>query len=393
MNAWLGSAEVRLVSPEYAWRVVSPDYDALTPYERYRWAVKNPDSFFNAFTPATSWPSRSFRQLVDQAAAYFDRLLGKGAFGPLLEGLFVYRITDDGHRQTGVVGDAPVASAPEQLVPHETTLTDREEELYKYMGEVAYSSSPMGLGYPPRAVIKQMVEDICRQAPEVSVTLENGALHQIWVVPRSTVPRLLEEFARIPRAYILDGHHRAAASVRHAARWGADHTHPAGRMLVVAFPADELLINPYHRWVTTTVSGRRLQERLGAVRTEARPAGRGEAVAVTPEGCWSIHLSPHRDEMDAAALYRRVLNPLLDVTDERSDPRMEFLPDREGLKTVVDRVAEQGGIGFMLAPATIKQVIHAADNRLPFPPKATFFVPKPRSGFFLSPRQGAQLPA
>lgn len=392
MEGWLGPAKARLVSPEYAWRVVPPDYDSLTPYERYQWASENPDSFFNAFTPSTSWPSRSFRDLVDQAARYLDRLLGKGAFGPLLEGLFVYRITRGDHQQTGVVGDAPTAAAPERLVPHEATRTDREDELYRYMGEVAYSSSPMGLGYPPQPTIKRMVEEICSRGPDVSVTLEDGALHQIWVAPADTVPALLGAFAQIPRAYIVDGHHRAAASARHAARWGADHTHPAGRMLVVAFPTDELRIHPFHRWVAATVSSDRLGRELGAVRTEVRLPARGEAVAVTPDGCWSLRLSPRGDEMDAAALLRAVLRPLFDVKDERRDPRMDFIPDSDGVKTLVDRVAEEGGTGFMLAPATMQQVIHAADNRLPLPPKATFFVPKPRSGFFLTPRHGDQPP-
>ena len=393
MEGWLQPAQVRLVSPKFACRVVSPDYDAMTRYEIYRWASENPDSFCNAFAPSASWPNRSFQELMNQAADYVERQLRKGAFGPLLEGLFVYRITEDGHRQTGVVGDAPVAAVPKRLVPHEATRTDREEELYNYMGEVGYSSSPMGLGYPPQAQIHQMVEETCEHTPNVSVTLENGSLHQIWVIPPGMTSRLLGEFAKIPKAYIVDGHHRAAASVRHATRWGADHTHPAGRMLVAAFPTDQLCIKPYHRWVAEEITGERLQRKLGAVRTAVRPATMGETVAVTGEGCWSIKLSPGPGEMDAAVLYRNVLYPGLDVIDERTDSRMGFISDREGLKGVVNQVAEHGGIGFMLAPATIEQVIHAADQRLPLPPKSTFFVPKPRSGFFLAPRHGDHFPA
>ncbi len=393
MKGWLRSTQVRIVSPEYAWRVVSPDYDSLTPYERYRWASENPDSFFNAFTPSESWPNRSFRQLVDQAAGYLDRQLRRGAFGPLREGLFVYRITNNEHRQTGVVGDVPVSAVPERLVPHETTRTDREEDLYNYMAEVPYSSNPMGLGYPPRAVIDQAVEEICQASPDVSVTLEDGALHQIWVVPQEVVPALLREFAEVPKAYIVDGHHRAAASIRHAARCGADDTHPAGRMLVAAFPTDQLRIDPYHRWVDGEIAVERLEQAVGAGSAPARPPLRGEAVLVTREGCWTIDLFPHEDEMDAAALHRTVLQPLLGVMDERTYTRIEFIPDREGLKTIVDRVAEHGGVGFMLAPATMQQVIHAADNQLTLPPKATLFVPKPRSGFFLAPRNGDHSPA
>ena len=165
MRGWLRPVQTRLVSPEYAWRVVPPAYDLLTPYERYRWASKNPDSFFNAFTPSDSWPNKSFSQLVSQAAGYLDRQLRRGVFGPMVEGLFVYRITDSVHQQTGVVGDAPVAAAPRTLVPHETTRTDREKELYEYMGEVPYSSNPMGLGYPPREEINCIVEEICRGCP------------------------------------------------------------------------------------------------------------------------------------------------------------------------------------------------------------------------------------
>lgn len=388
MRGWLRPVQTRLVSPEYAWRVVPPAYDLLTPYERYRWASKNPDSFFNAFTPSDSWPNKSFSQLVSQAAGYLDRQLRRGVFGPMVEGLFVYRITDSVHQQTGVVGDAPVAAAPRTLVPHETTRTDREKELYEYMGEVPYSSNPMGLGYPPREEINRIVEEICRAVPDVSVTLENGDLHQIWVIPQDVVAGLLDEFSKVPKAYIVDGHHRAAASLRHASRYGADEAHRAGRMLVAAFPNDQLRIHPYHRWVRAELSARQLEEDAGAVRAPVGLPARGEAMAITGQGCWSIRLSHRADEMDAVALHRNVLEPLLNVADERTDPRMDFIPDHEGIKTVVDRVAEHGGVGFMLAPATMEQVIHAADNRLPIPPKATFFVPKPRSGFFLSPRHG-----
>ena len=393
MKGWLRPVQTRLVSPEYAWRVVSPDYDSLTPYERYRWASENPDSFFNAFTPAGSWPSRSFSQLVSQAAGYLDRQLQKGVFGPLLEGLFVYRITGSEHQQTGVVGDAPAAAAPHTLVPHEATRTEREDELFNYMARVPYSSNPLGLGYPPREGIDRTVEEICQAPPDISVTLEDRRLHQIWEVPQDVVPGLLRDFSTVPKAYIVDGHHRAAAFLRHAVRCGADDAHPAGRMLVAAFPTNQLRIHPYHRWVDAKLSTERLEQYAGAARAAVRPPVRGEAIAITEEGCWSIKLSPRKDEMDAVALYRSVLNPLLEVKDERTDPRIEFVPDQEGLKTVVDRVAEHGGVGFMLASATIEQVIHAADHRLPLPPKATFFVPKPRSGFFLAPRHGGRSPA
>ena len=107
---------------------------------------------------------------------------------------------------------------------------------------------------------------------------------------------------------------------------------------------------------------------------------------VTREGDWAIELQGRPGEEDVSALARTVLGPRLGIADERTDPRIAFVPgfpDSSGLRAMV---AERGGVGFLVHPATVAAVMAVSDRRGVMPPKATFFTPKPRSGLFLVKR-------
>ncbi len=127
-------------------------------------------------------------------------------------------------------------------------------------------------------------------------------------------------FDEVPAAYIIDGHHRVAATVQR----GGEPDSPAGRFLAVAFPDDDLIVYPFHRWV----DGELL--RPGPPPEERGPTGLepgpGEAVVVTRAGEWTIDLGAGPGEEDVSALARTVLGPRLGVADERTDPRIKFVP-------------------------------------------------------------------
>ena len=79
-------------------------------------------------------------------------------------------------------------------------------------------------------------------SPIAEVTDERGVRHAFWRVPDPT--KIVQLFTKVSRAYIADGHHRAAA----AARLAKEKPGPQG-ILTVFFPASELKILPYHRLV------------------------------------------------------------------------------------------------------------------------------------------------
>jgi len=376
MSRWLLPVMAGLVRPELAAEVISPPYDLYTPSERLAHARAHPRSFLNGSLSEEDDPDLDVEGRRVQASNYLEKELAAGTWRFTGETFAVLRLESRGHVQTGVVGDVPAAAFPGVIRPHEHTRPKRVADLTDYMRAVGYGSSPVGLTYRRQPEIDAMVALVTEQHPDLDVTLEDGDRKTVWMVENSKAQEgLVAAFSDVPAAYIVDGHHRVAATVQR----GADPKTAAGRFLAVAFPDDDLVVYPFHRWV----DGELLPPGPASQRLEGSP---GKTVAVTRAGEWLIDLGARPQEEDVSALARTVLGPRLGVTDERTDPRISFVPgfpDSESLRAVV---AERGGVGFLLHPTTVEAVMAVSDRGGAMPPKATFFAPKPSSGLFLVKR-------
>jgi len=79
-----------------------------------------------------------------------------------------------------------------------------------------------------------------------------------------------------------------------------------------------------------------------------------------------------------------VLEPLLGITDVRTDERIDFVGGIRGtgaLEEMVDSGAWACAIS--LFPTSIEQLLRVADAGLVMPPKSTWFEPKLRSGLLV----------
>ena len=79
-------------------------------------------------------------------------------------------------------------------------------------------------------------------------------------------------------------------------------------------------------------------------------------------------------------LQRRILAPLLGVTDPRRDPRLRCVGGFDAAARVAALVDARGGVGFALEPTSIEEIMAVADAGQVLPPKSTWFEPKVRSG-------------
>jgi uncharacterized protein (DUF1015 family) len=381
MSRWLLPMMAGLVKLEMASEVVSPAYDLYTPAERLRYARARPRNFLNATLSEEDYPDVDVESRRVQALDYLRRELDAGTWTFGGERLVVLRLESHGHVQTGVVGDVPAAAFPGLIRPHEHTRPRRVADLSDYLRSVGYGSSPVGLTYRRQPEIDAIVSLLTEHEPDLDVTFEDGDRNTVWVVENHEArDGLMAAFADVPAAYIIDGHHRVAATVQR----DADPHSPASRFLAVAFPDDDLMVYPFHRWIDGDLPGPGPAGGTAeAVVLDPRP---GQAVVVTRAGEWIIDLDTGPGEEDVSALARTVLGPRLGVADERTDPRIAFVPgfpDATGLRATV---ARRGGVGFILHPASVEAVMAVSDGGGSMPPKATFFAPKPRSGLFLVKR-------
>jgi uncharacterized protein (DUF1015 family) len=106
------------------------------------------------------------------------------------------------------------------------------------------------------------------------------------------------------------------------------------------------------------------------------------------EGKWYILAS--REEtftndpigiLDISILSKNILEKLLDIKDQRTDKRIDFVGGIRGLKELEKRVGSgEMKVAFSLYPVSIEQLFNIADSGNVMPPKSTWFEPKLRDG-------------
>ena len=87
--------------------------------------------------------------------------------------------------------------------------------------------------------------------------------------------------------------------------------------------------------------------------------------------------------LDVSVLQRYLLEPVLGITDPKTDKRIDFVGGIRGLKELERRVKTDMKIAFSLYPTSLGELFSVADAGKLMPPKSTWFEPKLRSGLFL----------
>jgi len=194
--------------------------------------------------------------------------------------------------------------------------------------------------------------------------------------------------------YIADGHHRSAAASRVAA--ASEAGAGANYFLCVAFPHDETQILDYNR-VVRDLNGQTPDELLERIRANftvetsdgpfkpARPAEFGMYL----DGQWyGLTINPDqipRDDpvgrLDISLLQNELISPLLDITDPRTDDRIDFVGGIRGLGELERRVdSGEMAAAFALYPTSMEALMAVADAGEVMPPKSTWFEPKLADG-------------
>ncbi len=398
-------AAIRAV-PNLAARVASLPYDVMTAAEARQLAAGNPYSFLHVcraeidlppqtppYDPAVyATAARNLRQLLDQGV-----LTREGE-----PRIYLYRLVREGRSQIGLACCCHLDDyASGAICRHELTRRDKEDDRTRHIQAVGAHAGPAILAFRDDPAFRDLVKSDVNARPLFHFNAVDGVTHTGWTIEDHEPYRRL--FGSIDRIYIADGHHRIASAARVAAERRADDPRRTGReecnwFLGVIFPAGDLTILAYNRLVTDL--GRRKPAdvlrslaRLGSMAATDRPVpDRSGVFCIYAAGAWHrLELDPASIDrsdpvrcLDAALLQERVLRPILGITDERGDPRLEFVGGIRGTQELERRVNDGGAaIALSLHPTSIEQLFAVADAGLIMPPKSTWFEPKLRSGLFV----------
>lgn len=396
-------------SAEKADKIAALPYDVYNRQEAKEAVKGNPDSFLNIDRPETQFED-DFDMYSEEAYQKAKELLWNMVEDCRLirdeeENYYIYELTMDGRSQTGIVACASIDDYENNVIKkHENTRAEKEADRIRHVDTVGAQTGPIFLAYRQNQLINEIVGKNKEKTPVYDFVSEDGISHRVWVISdKDDITKILKAFSEINEIYIADGHHRAASAVKVGKKRRAEDPNTSGKeeynyFLSVLFPDEELKILDYNRVVKDLngMSEEELLEKLSRIldikKITAEEASPKEAhhfgmylgdkwydLAVRPE---DLKEDPVKG-LDVSLLQDLVLEPLFNITDPKTDARIDFVGGIRGMKELERRVKEDCKVAFSMYPTSIAELFAVADAGLLMPPKSTWFEPKLRSGLFI----------
>lgn len=393
-------------APERAAEVLAPPYDVLSSAEARQRASGKPNSFLHVSKPEIDLPDDTDPYSAEVYAKAAENLARMCADGVMIRDelpcYYAYRLTREGRTQTGIAAAASVADyASNRIRKHEFTTPVKEDDRVRQIEAVNAETGPVMIAYPAAPHIDALIAAAASGTPTVDAIADDGVRHQMWVVSdNDAIQALSAAFDAIPAVYIADGHHRSAAAQRVSAARAA--TSPAADashrlFLAVLFPHHQMTILDYNRLVRD-LNGLPPDELLYRINTDFRvqpvydaakrkPSGPGE-FAMYLDGHWyklsidkSLIPSDPVGKLDVSLLADHLIAPILGITDQRRDKRIDFVGGARGLDELARRVdSGEMAVAFALHPTSMDELMAVAEAGEVMPPKSTWFEPKLADG-------------
>ncbi len=385
-------------APGRAADILAPPYDVLSSAEARERAAGKPWSFLHVSKPEIDLdpaldPYDS--TVYAKGAENLQRMIAEGMLRrDPTDAYYAYRMTWRGRTQTGIAGVASIADyLSNSIRKHELTTPAKENDRVRHMEALGAQTGPVMMAYPDAPAIDAVLAEATQPAPAADATLD-GVRHQLWVIgEEARIDTLTAAFGALPALYIADGHHRSAAAAREARARG---TTSSQFFLSVLFPEHEMTILDYNR-VLKDLNGASPEAFLAAVGEQFTVTPSAEPVRPTAGGEFGMYLAGRwyrltlpvdlipRDDpvgrLPITLLAHNLIEPLLGVTDPRTDKRIDFIGGGRGLGELARRVdSGDMAVAFALYPTRMDDLIAIADAGAIMPPKSTWFEPKLADG-------------
>jgi uncharacterized protein (DUF1015 family) len=387
--------------PEHAADVVAPPYDVLNSAEARQRAQGRPWSFLHISKAEIDLPEDTDPYdpaVYTKSAENLQKMLDQGVLmREDRDCYYVYRLVMNGHTQTGLVAVASVADYDINRVrKHEYTRPAKEDDRVRQIEALNAQTGPVLLAYKSQPDIDAILEAVTSLEPVVDVTADDGVQHTFWVIDDDeTIRKLTQGFDAMEAIYIADGHHRSASASRVAKTKAGDGNRNSDYFLSVIYPHNQMNILDYNR-VITDLNGLSKDEFISEIEasftvtaedTAVKPGASGE-FGMYIEGQWyHLKISPALipddpvASLDVSLLADHLIEPILGISDPRTDSRIDFVGGIRGLGELEKRVnSGEMAVAFSLFPTSMEALMAVADANEVMPPKSTWFEPKLADG-------------
>ncbi len=387
---------------EYAANVAARPYDVLNREEAKKEAENNPVSFLRITKSEIDLPDDIdiySKDVYEKARQTLLTFINKEniLFREEKPCYYIYQLVMNGKSQSGLVCVSAVADYFNNTIKkHEFTRPEKEKDRIDHMHAIEAQTGNVFMAYRDVMKINALIDGWkATNKPVYDFKTTDNIQHSIWVIDRDIVINSITELfeSSVPATYIADGHHRAASAAK-VSKLLPD-SDDAKYFLTTIFPASQLTILDYNR-VVKDLDGLTPAKFISLLQDDffitlspepVKPAQLHE-FGMYMEGQWYILSSrkgTYTDDpigvLDITILSNNILDKLLDIEDQRTDKRIDFVGGIRGLHELEKRVnSGEMKVAFSLYPVTIEQLFAIADSGNVMPPKSTWFEPKLRDG-------------
>jgi uncharacterized protein (DUF1015 family) len=387
--------------PQYAKQVASRPYDVLSSKEAKVEAEGNPFSFLHITKSEIDLPANidvHSKQVYEKAKENLDAFVSRPVlFMESKPCYYIYQLTMNDKSQTGLVCCSSVKDYENGLIKkHELTRPEKEEDRIAHIKATGAQTGNVFLAFRDVDELNNIIEKWKGEKnPVYDFTADDSVRHTVWVISDEKIINAITEIfkTKVPCTYIADGHHRAASAAK--VRYQLSDSEEAAYFLTTLFPAAQLHIMDYNRVVTdlNSLSNEEFFDRINKSFSVEKndKAYSPDAIhnfGMYLNGTWykltaldGTFSTDPIGVLDITILQNNLLEPVLNIKDQRTDKRIDFIGGIRGLKELEERVdSKEMAVAFSLHPVTIQQLFDIADSGNIMPPKSTWFEPKLRDG-------------
>ena len=395
---------------ELAKQVASRPYDVLNSKEAKTEAQGNNVSFLHITKSEIDLPDNidiHSQQVYDKAKENLDAFISrKILFRESKACYYIYELVmparagsdGNGKSQTGLVCGSSVDDYEnDRIKKHEFTRPEKEQDRINHIKTTGAQTGNVFLAYRNVDEVDAIINTWKKKSPVYNFTADDNIQHTIWIVnDDETIEQITNLFKeKVPCTYIADGHHRAASAAKVRVALGRKATDGADIFLTTLFPSSQLHIMDYNR-VVKDLNGFGEEKFLDRIKTNFSVEKISDALSPAALHEFGMYLNQQWYKLtakentfgndpiavlDISILSNNLLDPILNIKDQRTDKRIDFIGGIRGLSELEKRVdSGEMAVAFSLHPVSIQQLFDIADSGNVMPPKSTWFEPKLRDG-------------
>jgi len=320
---------------------------------------------------------------------------------------YLYEIRVPGGKSyKGILGSADVEEyLAGNIAVHEHTISDKEQQQMELILQRHAMVKPLLLCFKGSDEFYGLLDKLLERSTILySVQLEDQSTHIFHQVSLAEdVEKLKNYFTqKVPKVYIADGHHRAAATARLYKKYkkNAGEHLAVDSMMAGFFPYDELEVHDYNRVIEilNSISPTLLLVKLSQymhispLEVAAKPGTKGELTMYVSREWYRLKwkeevladFKKSGNDIDYHIFNEVVLKEILGIEDVRMDYRIKYVEGPAGIQGVIDRSQKNDlRVAFCLYPLQLENMVSAAERGETLPPKSTWFVPRIKNGLIV----------